>query len=329
MAIIPLFRFVIFLLITIFSLVVLGISAHIMYLISGFVDVYSSFAPFGLGVSCVTIIALPLFLALGNLRRRVFTSMILFEIIWFFILWILWVGVAGDTVAGKAWYYPEGCVFNDCRPMIHPEANQICNEVTVLEAFAFLNFFCAFIYYDVIFLYAIINTIRGRGIWTASVREATTGAPGTGLPVVQPQFNAAPVTQNYGTYPSNTPPAQPYNAYPQQGSPAQPYTAYPQQAPPQGQGPPQQYNAYPQQAPPQGPPPQQYSAYPPQAPQGFPTGPPAQNQPYNYPSAPGAPQQQVNYGYSPSPTGNNTSLPPQPNYDSYPADGSQAFAPTA
>lgn len=175
----------------------------------------------------------------------------------------------------------------------------------------------AFIYYDVIVLYAIINAIRGKGIWTTSVKEAATGSVSHTVPMVQPQFNAASGVQyqNCGTYPPNAPPTQPYNAYPQQvhpqAAPAQPYNAYPQQLPPQGASPPQ-YNAYPQQAPPQG----------------SPTITPGQNQPYNYPTPPGALQQHVSYaGYSPSPTSNNAPLPPQPNYNSYPVDGSQAQLP--
>ncbi|KAH0840338.1 hypothetical protein J3R83DRAFT_1355 [Lanmaoa asiatica] len=119
-------------------------------------------------------------------------------------------------------------------------ANQICYEFTVVEVFAFLNFFCAFIYYDVIFFYAI-NAIRGQGIWTASVKDAATGtksAVNPGIPMVQPQFNVAPITQyqNCDAYPSNVPLTQSYNAYPQQvppqGSPVQPHNAYPQQLTP-------------------------------------------------------------------------------------------------
>ena len=169
-------------------------------------------------------------------------------------------------------------------------------------------------------MYAIINAIRGRGIWTASVKEATSGIPGAVNPVpmmVQPQFNPAPATQyqTYGAYPSNVPPAQPYNAYPQQVPPQVPIAA--------------PYNAYPHQVPPQGPPPQQYNAYPQQAPpQGFSTINPGQNQLCDYNPSPAAPQQPVHYaGYSPSPTTNNAPLPPQPNYSSHPVNGSQAQLP--
>jgi len=293
MAIIPLFRVVIFTLITLFSLVVLGICAHIEYLVAGRMDFYLSFAAFGLGGGCLTVVSIPLLWALGNLRHRVFTSMILFETIWFFILWVVWVGTAGDTVAGKAYLFPAGCVYDD-----YPTANQICYEFTVEEAFAFLNFFCAFIYYDVIFLYAIINAIRGKGIWTISVKEATTDTPDA--PMAQPQFIVTPATeyQHYGAYPQALP----------QGVPAQPYNAYPQQVP---QDLPQQYNAYPQQA----------SLY------GSPTIPLGPNQPYSY-LPPGAAQQHVNYGgYPSSPTTSESPLPPQSIYNPHPVSSSQTLLP--
>ncbi|KAG9317899.1 hypothetical protein JVU11DRAFT_2128 [Chiua virens] len=302
MAILPLFRVIIFTLISLFSLVVLGICAHIEYLASPYsgtdTEIYLSFAAVGIGAACLTLVSLPLFLVLGSLRtRRVFTSMILFEIIWFFILWVLWVGTAADTVFGKAYIYPDGCIYSD-----YPQANSVCDEFTAVEAFAFLNFFAAFIYYDVIILYAIINAIRGTGVWTTSVKEAANRTPSAvnpGVPMGQPMYNATPAAQ-YGAFPSNIPPAQPYNVYPQQVPPQGPLV--------------QPYNAYPQQVPSQGTPPQPYGAYPPQSPHTI------QNQPYYTPPT-GSPQSQPSYpAYSPnSAVHSNALLPPQPNYSSYPA----------
>ncbi|KIJ69691.1 hypothetical protein HYDPIDRAFT_77279 [Hydnomerulius pinastri MD-312] len=226
MAIIPLLRTIVFSFATLSSLVVLGICAHLEYLVSGYDDVFLTFAAFGIAAASVTIVTLPLFLFLGRIRRGIFTSMIIFEIVWFFILWVLWVGTAGDTVAGRAFYFPEGCIYSD-----YATTNSICYEFTVVEAFAFLNFFCVFIYYDILLLYAIINAIRGKGIWTASVQEAVvitsgTGNPNTGIPMNQTPYNVVPGGQfpNYAGFPQNAPP----QAYPQQ-------SPYPQQGPPMSQ----------------------------------------------------------------------------------------------
>ena len=70
------------------------------------------------------------------------------------VLWLVWAGTAGDTVAGRAFYFPAGCVYDNCKSMMStrheselirlpdPTVNQICYEFTVVEVFAFLNFFC-------------------------------------------------------------------------------------------------------------------------------------------------------------------------------------------
>lgn len=34
------------------------------------------------------------------------------------VLWVVWVGTAGDTVAGKAYYFPDGCVYDNCEPVV-------------------------------------------------------------------------------------------------------------------------------------------------------------------------------------------------------------------
>ncbi|KIK20381.1 hypothetical protein PISMIDRAFT_682330 [Pisolithus microcarpus 441] len=312
MAIIPLLRTIVFALVTLLSLVVLGICAHIEYLTSGNSSTYLSFAAFGLASACVTVVTLPLFFILGHARRGVFTSMIIFEIIWFLVLWVLWVATSGDTVVDKAFYFPDGCIFNN-----YPTINQICYEVTVVEAFAFLNFFAVFFYYDVLVLYAIISAIRGRGIWTMSVREAANGGPyNPAIVMTQPPYPQQ-VAPQYAQYPGfqKAPSA---TGYPSTGSP-QPYNAYPQQTtPPVGQGQPypgtqQQYPGVPQQPQYPGAQQQQYPGDPQQ--QQYPG---AQQQQY-----PGVPQPdnfnpvQSNYSPNTQSMGNNP-LSPQPNYNSYP-----------
>ncbi|KAI6120860.1 hypothetical protein EDD16DRAFT_574886 [Pisolithus croceorrhizus] len=319
MAIIPLVRTVVFALVTVFSLVVLGISAHLEYLTNGNSNPYLSFAAFGLASACVTAVTLPLFFILGHARRGVFTSMIIFEIVWFLVLWVLWVATAGDTVVDRAYFFPVGCDYSN-----YPTVNQICYEVTVVEAFAFLNFFIVFFYYDVLILYAIISAIRGRGIWTMSVRDAANSGPhNPAVVMTQPQYPQQLAPQ-YPQYPGSqkAPSAtscpsigsqQPYPGNPQQQYPGIPQQQYP--GTPQ-----QQYPGVPQPQYP-GTPQQQYTGAPQQHYPGMP-----QQQPY-----PGVPQQQypgvpqldnfnsVQSNYSPNaPSMGNNPLPPQPNYNSYP-----------
>lgn len=229
MAVLPWLRAIIFSVSSVLALVVIGICAHIESLVAGYQDVYLSFAAFGLGAGSLTVLSLPLFLIVGRVRRGAFTSMVIFEIAWFFILWVIWVSTAGDTVAGRAYYFPDGCIYPD-----YPTSNQICYEITVVEAAAFAIFFSVFIYYDTIVLYAIIQAIRGRGIWTSSIAAASeaSGPPPTPvLPVAQ--YAGVPGGQppypTYGGYPQN-PPLQSYNGYPAQ-PPNQQYYNYPAGSP--------------------------------------------------------------------------------------------------
>ncbi|KAG6331782.1 hypothetical protein ID866_7307 [Astraeus odoratus] len=270
MALIPLLRTIIFSFASVLSLGVLGICAHILWLTQGYTNSYLAFAPFGTASSCITVVSLPLFLILGRSKRRIFTSAVIFEIVWFLVLWVLWVATAGTTVAAKSFFYPDGCF-----------GVSVCIEVTVMEALAFLNFFAIFIYYDVLFLYAIICAIRGRSIWTISVMEAA--ARDSGNPAVP---------MNQAQYPQQFTPQYPQYTGPQNVGPVP--AAYPPGAPPQP------FNAYQQQPPPpQGPP---YTNYPGTA-QG------------NYTGSP----QQANYNYTPNaPSAGSTPPPPQPNYGSYP-----------
>ncbi|KAJ8595795.1 hypothetical protein M405DRAFT_929296 [Rhizopogon salebrosus TDB-379] len=324
MAVLPWLRAIVFSVTSVLALVIIGICAHIESLVSGYQDAYTSFAAFGLAAGSITVVSLPLFLVLGRVRRGAFTSMIVFEIVWFFILWVLWVATAGDTVAGRAYYYPDGCVYTD-----YPTANQICYEITVVEAAAFIIFFSVFIYYDVIILFAIIQTLRGKGVWTSSIAAASEDTPPPqNMAMSMAQYAPAPGAQApypaYGGYPQNTPP-QPYNAHP--GQPPNPQ--YPGQ-PPNPQYPDQPPNPqYPSQPPnpqyPSQPPNPQYSSQPPN-PQ-YP-GQSPNPQYYNYPSgSPASGNTQPAYaGYSPSPSSGNAPLPPQPNYGSYPA-GNQGQIP--
>lgn len=232
MAVLPWFRAIIFSISSALALVVIGICAHIESLIAGYHDVNLTFVALGLAAGSLTVVSLPLFLILGRVRRGVFTSMIVFEIVWFLIIWVVWVSTAVDTVAGRAYYFPDGCIYTD-----YPTTNQICYEITVAEGAAFVIFFSAFIYYDTIVLYAIIQAIRGKGIWMSSIAAASEASGPPSAPTLHvPQYAAVPGGQapypTYGGYPQNAPP-QPYNGYPTQ-SPNPQYYKYPPGPPASG-----------------------------------------------------------------------------------------------
>jgi hypothetical protein len=34
------------------------------------------------------------------------------------VIWVVWVGTAVDTIAGRAYYFPDGCIYTDCESLI-------------------------------------------------------------------------------------------------------------------------------------------------------------------------------------------------------------------
>ncbi|KAI6006847.1 hypothetical protein EDD15DRAFT_5055 [Pisolithus albus] len=190
MAIIPSLRTIVFAVVSLLALAVFGISIHLLFIL-GLPTPSMTFTAFGLAAGCVTIVSLPLFFILGHAIRGACTSTVIFEIIWFFSLWVLWVATAGSTIVDRASNFPSCAYYTQ----------EICYEITVLEVLAFINFFATFFYHDVLFLYAIVCAIRGRRIWTMSVRDAANGGPYTpAIVMTQPPY-LQQVAPQYPQYP--------------------------------------------------------------------------------------------------------------------------------
>lgn len=206
-----------------FSLIGLGLNAYFLSLTEPH-NFYFIFSALGVATALLTIVTIPIMLILDFIRRGAFTSMIVFELSWLFVLAILWVTTAGEAVSTSNYYYPQGCVATDSID------NTYCMEVQAVEAFAFLNFFIFLGYTCVLLVFSIIGSTRGNTIWTRSVKEATflaqkswpvqqqvplnqySGAPPTGYtgtPVSQPQ--------QLGTYHTHS--GAPTNTQPQQFQP--------------------------------------------------------------------------------------------------------------
>ncbi|KAG1850595.1 hypothetical protein DFJ58DRAFT_661969 [Suillus subalutaceus] len=210
-----------------FSLIGLGLNAYFLSLTAPY-DFYYIFTALDTATAVLTIVTIPIMLIVDFTRRGAFTSMIVFELSWLFILAILWVATAGETVAASNYYYPRGCVDSD------PTFNTYCIEMQVMEAFAFLNFFIFLGYTCVLLVFSIIGSSHGNSVWTRSVKEATffaqksqqvpldqySGAPPTG-------YTAVSQPQQLGTY--GTQSGTPAHMQPQQFQPV--YSGQPQGIP--------------------------------------------------------------------------------------------------
>lgn len=228
------FRISLFSLTIAFSLIGLGLNAYFISLTVPYF--YFIFSALGVATAVLTILTVPIMLIVDFIRRGAFTSMIVFELSWLFILAILWVATAGEAIYTFNYYYPQGCIYGS----IDPTANTYCMELQAVEAFAFLNFLIFLGYTSVLLVFSIIGSSRGNSVWTSSVKDATffaqkswpaqqqtplnqySGAPPTG-------YTGTPVShpQQLGTYSTHSgTPAQSPHMQPQQFQPV--YSGQPQ-----------------------------------------------------------------------------------------------------
>ncbi|KAG1756996.1 hypothetical protein EDB19DRAFT_1654986 [Suillus lakei] len=233
MGLFSVFRITLFSLTVAFSLIGLGLNAYYISLTAPYF--YYNFSVLGVATAVLTILTVPIMLTVEFVRRGAFTSMIVFELSWLFILAILWVATAGEAIYVSNIFFPRGCIYAD----VDPIENAYCMELQAVEAFAFLNFFIFLGYTCTLLIFSIIGASRGNSVWTYSVKEATffaqkswpaqqqtplnqySGAPATGYTSGAPPtgYTGTPVSQpqQLGTYTTHSStPAQSPHMHPQQ-----------------------------------------------------------------------------------------------------------------
>jgi len=190
-------RIILFSLSIVFAVIELGINAYFLSLTA---PGYYIFSVLGMATSLLTILTIPIMLIVDVMRRGAFTSMIVVELVWLFILWVLWVATGGEAAYTFNFYFPDGCIYAN----IYPTINAYCNEVQAVEAFAFLNFLIFLIYTVLLLVFSIIASSRGQNVWMSSVKESTFFAPSSGLAQPQvplTQYSGSPVTEHKGIPP--------------------------------------------------------------------------------------------------------------------------------
>jgi len=251
-------RVVILALVTLFSALVLIMGALVTSFSMSDLGGYFVYAAFALAISGLTLISVPVMIALSIARKGAFPSMIVVELSYVCLLWILWLAVGG-TIGNIS-------LINYCSALNYAAYQSACMETQAMVAFAFLNWILLMGLNVFLLSLAIVQANRGNSaIWTSCVTGVDYGAPAvssgtseakigydnTGVTAQYPQ--PVPTPQQYQSVPS------PQMQYPQPTpSPQQQYPQqYPQQIPsPQMQYPqpipsPQQYTQPQQVYPPQ------------------------------------------------------------------------------
>ncbi|KAF9245725.1 hypothetical protein BU15DRAFT_70796 [Melanogaster broomeanus] len=192
---------------TLFSIVVLGLAAHILSLTQQYLGSYFYFSALGIAAGVLSMVTLPLMVVLDFYRRGAFTSMIVVELVWLFILWVLWVATAAEAAVAVNFFFPFGCIYPE-----YPVTNQACHEMQATEAFSFLIFIILLVYTILLLISALVAASRGNGVWLSSVKESTffrsSDSPVQPLPMVRwPQYTGSTVPSQQPHPPAGRPQA--------------------------------------------------------------------------------------------------------------------------
>ncbi|PSR71773.1 hypothetical protein PHLCEN_2v12353, partial [Hermanssonia centrifuga] len=190
--------------VSLFSLIVLALSANWISVTTTKLHLYYNYAALGVATSVLTF-TLPVMLIIDLLRRGAFTSMILVELCWLGFLWVMWLAtgaLAADNLGG----FVDGCSSS----FFANWWNTGCSETQAITAFSFLNWIALTGYLALLLTMSILAANRGGPVWMTSVKEANfapvnvnmSGAMGTpehkgqlGTPMQQPSLQSYPPQQ--------------------------------------------------------------------------------------------------------------------------------------
>jgi len=242
-------RVVILIMVSLFSALVLIMGALVTDFTTSVLRGYFVYAAFAIAISVLTLLTVPVLIFLSINRKGAFPSMIVVELSYFGLLWVLWLAVGG-TIGTIPW-------INYCASISYYYSGyeSACMETQAMAAFSFLNWLMLMVLNIFLLTLAIIQANRGNSaIWTSCVTDVNFSAPGTSSEAPKstgtygsPAYPVTPMAQ----YPQPVP--SPQQAYPPQQvyTPQQTYTPQPVPTPPPQQGytpPPQQgYTPPPQQ----------------------------------------------------------------------------------
>ncbi|KAL0953575.1 hypothetical protein HGRIS_004791 [Hohenbuehelia grisea] len=194
----PLMRLVSFGVIILFSIITLGLSAHITSL-SSQVGFYFTFAAMNIATVILTLAFLITFLVVDHLRKGAFTSMIVTELSALGLLWILWLTTAALAAEENAFRFATGCT---------ARSGTVCGEFGAIVAFSFLNWIIVFAYIGVLLVFSIIQATRGNPIWFQSVNTADFNAPSQNQGIAPQMGVVHPQATGASSYPPQSPPQQ-------------------------------------------------------------------------------------------------------------------------
>ncbi|KAI0651174.1 hypothetical protein C8Q79DRAFT_898528 [Trametes meyenii] len=102
----------------------------------------------GIAIGCMTLISYIIMLALDFFIENVFTSMLVFEIAWSSVLWVLWISVGATTLSeGNTIFKGRSCSEFD---VVLPMAKDICVDIHPIGSISFVAYALLFLYTGVL-----------------------------------------------------------------------------------------------------------------------------------------------------------------------------------
>ncbi|KAJ7263631.1 hypothetical protein B0H12DRAFT_1230919 [Mycena haematopus] len=189
----PLIRLVVLSTVVVFALIALGVAAAFTsstsaYLTESGTSQTFPFASLGIATAVFTMVTVPAMITLEILRPGGPTSMIIVEILWLGFLSILWLSTGADAAGfsgGASLAFGCGNARDetdlgfDSDVPTSDSPTEICQEMSALEAFAFLNWIVLMGYIGMLLVVSLVAANRKHtSVWTSSVANAPFSAPG-------------------------------------------------------------------------------------------------------------------------------------------------------
>ncbi|KAJ7574650.1 hypothetical protein C8J56DRAFT_1064627 [Mycena floridula] len=169
MSFISVLRLIVLSLSLLLSLVVVGITAHILSFSTQIFISAPDFEAVALLAGALTLIAFSVSLIVGACRRGAAINWVVVELPTLHVLWIIWLAAA---IRIAAWYnalFSVGCGEEDLTSL----GITLCDEMLALEGSSFVVWIILLIYSIILGTFARIGRSRGNEVWTKSVSEAT------------------------------------------------------------------------------------------------------------------------------------------------------------
>ncbi|KAJ7254554.1 hypothetical protein C8J57DRAFT_1347212 [Mycena rebaudengoi] len=168
--------------VSVFSLITLGLAGSLITTTMKFFNTYFPYAALGVAVAVLTLLSVPTMLVLEIVRPGSPSSWIITELSILPFLSILWLATGANTAEmspGFLFLYLDGCASGAFLGTTFGADTGACQKTSAIEAFAFLNWIILMGYSGMVLVLALIASNRKQpAVWKSSVAELPMGAPG-------------------------------------------------------------------------------------------------------------------------------------------------------